>query len=118
MAFTKNCANYSFTAAGRDILATLVTVPELDGTFIEIETLTADPDDVGPAIAAVRAVLDELGIASADLTTELYTDAVMRIQAEGLDGRSGQQERVAQRQVVRVPACAGQWVLAHHGSPK
>jgi adenylate cyclase class 2 len=78
VAFTKNCANYSFTAVGRDILATLVTVPELDGTFIEIETLTADPDDVGPAIAAVRAVLDELGIVSADLTTELYTDAVMR----------------------------------------
>jgi len=78
VAFAKNCANYSFTAAGRDILATLVTVPELDGTFIEIETLTADPDDVGPAIAAVRAVLGELGIASDDLTTELYTDAVMR----------------------------------------
>ena len=77
VAFEKNCANYAFTVAGRDILATLVTIPELDGTFIEVETLTADPGDIGPAIADVRAILDELGIGSTDLTTELYTDAVM-----------------------------------------
>jgi adenylate cyclase class 2 len=78
VAFEKNCANYAFTLAGRDILATLVTVPELDGTFIEVETLTSDPGDVGSAVADVRAVLGELGIASTDLTTELYTEAVMQ----------------------------------------
>ena len=75
--FEKHCANYRFTARGRDMLATMVTVPEIDGTFVELETLT---DEVGLAAALgdVRAVLGELGIAEDDLTTEQYTDAVMR----------------------------------------
>lgn len=75
--FEKHCANYAFKTSGRDILATVVTVPELDGTFIEGETMAAD-DDLGAALADVRAVLGDLGITGADLTTELYTDAVMR----------------------------------------
>ena len=78
VAFEKHCANYVFTASGRDMLATLVTGPELDGTFIEVETMTADPNDLAPALSAVRAVLGELRIPDSDLTTELYTDAVMR----------------------------------------
>ena len=78
MAFEKHCANYAFTASGRDILATLVTVPELDRTFIEIETMTTDPDDLEPALADVRSVLDELGVPRSDLTTDLYTHAVMK----------------------------------------
>lgn len=78
VAFEKHCANYSFAAAGRQILATLVTVPELDGTFIEVETMTRDPDDLPLALATVRAVLDNLGIPEQDLTSELYTEAVMR----------------------------------------
>jgi adenylate cyclase, class 2 len=37
----KRCVNYRFTAQGRDLLATVVTVPELAGrTFLELETLT------------------------------------------------------------------------------
>jgi adenylate cyclase, class 2 len=43
IAFEKRCVNYRFTAQGREMLATVVTVPELAGqTFIELETL-ADP---------------------------------------------------------------------------
>ncbi len=30
-----------FRASGRDITATVVTVPELAGTFVEVETLAA-----------------------------------------------------------------------------
>jgi adenylate cyclase class 2 len=76
IAFEKRCENYRFTAHRRDMLATLVTVPELDGqTFIELET-AAQTDDVSAALDAVRAVLEELGIAADDLTTETYTDAV------------------------------------------
>jgi adenylate cyclase class 2 len=40
VAFEKHCANFRFTAKGRDMLATVVTVPEIDGTFVELETLT------------------------------------------------------------------------------
>ena len=51
--------NYRFTRDGRDLLATLVHVPELDGTFLEIETVVAETRDIDSA-----------------LTAELYTDAV------------------------------------------
>jgi adenylate cyclase class 2 len=77
VSFEKHCVNYRFTAKGRNMLATVVTVPEVDGTFVELETLAAKPD-LGTALADVRAVLRELGISDDDLTTEQYTDAVMR----------------------------------------
>ena len=74
--FEKRCVNYRFTAHGRDLLATVVIVPELAGqTFIELETV-ADPDDVDAALDVVRSVLRELGVEDSDLTTEAYTDAV------------------------------------------
>jgi adenylate cyclase class 2 len=82
VAFEKNCLTYAFTAHGRDMLATLVTVPELDGTFLEVETMTGDHDDLSAALTDIRSVLGQLGIAGADLTTELYTDAVMRHRPE------------------------------------
>jgi adenylate cyclase class 2 len=77
VAFEKRCANYRFTAHGRDMLATVVTVPEIDGTFIELETM-ADDADVDAALADVRTALSDLGVTDDDLTTEQYTDAVMR----------------------------------------
>jgi adenylate cyclase class 2 len=64
------------------MLATLVTVPELEGTFLEVETMTGDEDDLDAALSDIRAVLGQLGITEADLTTELYTDAVMRHRPE------------------------------------
>lgn len=80
IAFTKQCTNYRFTAHGRDMLATVVTVPEIDGTFVELETM-ADPADVGRALGDVRQVLAELGILDEDLTAEQYTDAVKNARA-------------------------------------
>jgi adenylate cyclase, class 2 len=62
------------------MLATMVTVPEIDGTFLELETL-ADETSLAAALSDVRAVLGELGIGEDDLTTEQYTDAVMRARA-------------------------------------
>ena len=73
--FTKECENFRFTTAGRDFLATLVRVPEIDGTFLEVETM-ADEAEFDAAIDAVGAVLDPLGVDRSSLTTELYTDAV------------------------------------------
>lgn len=75
ISFTKYCRNYRFTSEGRNILATLVTVPEIDGTFLEVETIT-DQDKLTEALATVRRVLADLGVTEGDLTTELYTDAV------------------------------------------
>ncbi|GGV01659.1 adenylate cyclase [Streptomyces albospinus] len=75
IAFEKRCRNYYFEARGRRMLATLVRVPELDGTFLEVETLTNEYD-LPTALDDVRAVLFDLGITEGDLTTEQYTDAV------------------------------------------
>lgn len=76
VSFEKHCTNYRFRAEGRDLLATVVTVPELDGTFLELETM-ADPADTEAALAGIRALLLRLGIVGDDLTTEQYTDAVL-----------------------------------------
>ncbi|MFE7277928.1 class IV adenylate cyclase [Streptomyces sp. NPDC057623] len=75
IAFEKRCRNYDFTARGRRMLATLVRVPEIDGTFLEVETLV-DEDEVPAALDDIRAVLAELGIVAEDLTRETYTGAV------------------------------------------
>jgi adenylate cyclase class 2 len=75
IAFEKRCRNHAFEAYGRRMLATLVRVPELDGTYLEVETLV-DEADVPAALIDVRAVLDELGIAADALTSDTYTDAV------------------------------------------
>ncbi|ABD94166.1 unknown [Streptomyces phage mu1/6] len=73
--FEKRCRNYAFDRDGRRLLATLVRVPELDATFIEVETAAAE-GDLPSALVVVRAALADLGITEDDLTTELYTDAV------------------------------------------
>ena len=76
VSFEKHCANYRFTAEGRDMLATVVTVPQIDGTFIELETIVPE-QEITAALSDIRAVLHELGITDEDLTTEQYTDAVI-----------------------------------------
>lgn len=82
IAFTKHCGNYRFTERGRELLATLVRIPELgDQTFIELET-AAEPDDVPAALEDVRAVLADLGITDHDLTSETYTSRVAAARAD------------------------------------
>lgn len=76
VALTKDCTNYRFDRDGRSILATIVRVPEIDDTFIEVET-TAEESELDAALAAVRDVLRELGIGPADETRETYTGAVL-----------------------------------------
>lgn len=72
---TKECVNYRLDHAGREFLASVVQVPELAGTFLEVET-QAGEEDLAAALNAVREVLDSLGVPAVDITTELYTDAV------------------------------------------
>lgn len=57
------------------MLATLVRVPEIDGTFLEVETLVPEADLMA-ALDSIRAVLAGLGIGPEDLTRETYTGAV------------------------------------------
>lgn len=76
IAFSKHCHNYRFTEQGREVLATLVHVPELDGTFLEVETLVTDEHDVSAGLEVVRSVLAGLDVVEGDLTTETYTGSV------------------------------------------
>ncbi|WP_367132354.1 MULTISPECIES: class IV adenylate cyclase [Streptomyces] len=75
IAFEKQCRNYAFHAHGRAMLATVVTVPETGGSFVELET-RVEEDGLRGALEDIRSVLHELGVQDGDLTTELYTDAV------------------------------------------
>ncbi|MBV9010446.1 MAG: hypothetical protein JO272_00110 [Pseudonocardiales bacterium] len=69
IAFEKHCGNYRLTVRGRDLLATVVTVPELAGqTFLELESL-AEAEELDAAWEVVRCVLRELGVSDHDLTT-------------------------------------------------
>lgn len=82
ISFTKSCENFALaTDSGRPVLATLVTVPELDGTFIEVETTATDEDDMRTALGELRAMLLDLEISPDALTTELYSEAVAKARA-------------------------------------
>lgn len=72
----KWCDNYRFTADGRDMLATVVTIPELEGeTFIELETM-AERAELTAALRSLRAVLDGIGVTEDDAVRKSYTDMV------------------------------------------
>ncbi|MEI7055633.1 CYTH domain-containing protein [Nocardioides sp. CCNWLW239] len=75
ISFRKLCRNHRFTADGREVLATLVEVPEIEGTYLEVETL-APTDEIDTGLSTIRTILARLGIGDADLTTETYTGAV------------------------------------------
>jgi adenylate cyclase class 2 len=82
---SKDCQNFRFSDGGREFLATVVLVPQLDGTFLEVETMAED-DQVEQALSAVRTVLERLGVAASELTNELYTDAVRSARRAGVAG--------------------------------
>jgi adenylate cyclase class 2 len=75
LTFTKDCLHYRFVREGREFVATVVTVPEIDGTYLEVETRASD-NEVAAALTAVRDILLDLGVTDAELTTDTYTEAV------------------------------------------
>jgi adenylate cyclase class 2 len=62
----------------------VVTVPEIDGTHLEVETMVA-AHDVGAALASLRELLHTLGVTDAELTTQTYTGAVQAAWESGGD---------------------------------
>lgn len=88
IAFQKRCRNYEFSSHGRRFLATLVQVPEIEGTFLEVETMVPEEEkELSLALNDVRSVMGELDIREDDFTTELYTDAVAAHRAPGAGAR-------------------------------
>ncbi|MBB1252658.1 class IV adenylate cyclase [Streptomyces alkaliterrae] len=73
--FEKRCLNYRFGSGVWELLATLVEVPEVAGSWLEVETMATE-ERLDEALAVVRDVMLALGVGDGDFTTELYTDAV------------------------------------------
>lgn len=82
ISFRKLCRNHRFEAEGSEVLATLVEVPEIEGTYLEVETL-APADDVEAGLGTIRTILATLGIGDDELTTETYTGAVTAARQRG-----------------------------------
>lgn len=76
---TKHCQNYTFQFTGYEVLATLVHVPELDGAFLEVESLVGEAQ-LDAALEALGDLLKELGLEN-DLESGTYTDAVLAARA-------------------------------------
>lgn len=76
IAYTKQCENFRFTAHGHPIVATIVTIPEIDGTFLEVETLVPDNAERDDALKAIHAVLTDLDLTETDLEPTFYIDLV------------------------------------------
>jgi adenylate cyclase, class 2 len=74
----KRCRNFALELGGRQVLATLVRVPELEETFLEVEALVDDEGDVDSSLRIVRNLLAELEIGEDDITTVTYTSLVLR----------------------------------------
>lgn len=76
IAYTKHCVNFVFDRESYHVKATVVNVPELDGTFLEVETLVEDEADVGGARQVISDVLAALNLHEPDLEPTFYVDMV------------------------------------------
>jgi adenylate cyclase, class 2 len=89
IAYGKHCANHTFTRQGRDVVATLVHVPEIDRSFLEIETLVADGEPSDEALATIWNVAGSLGLDREDEEPTFYIDLVTA-HRHGADRQPGQ----------------------------
>lgn len=74
--YTKNCLFYYVNYKKTDLEISVVELPELTGTFIEIETQTNELNKTEPLFKVLYDFLKELGMSETDLTTMQYQDAV------------------------------------------
>jgi adenylate cyclase, class 2 len=74
--FTKICTNWRLLRERYEILVTLVTVPELSGHYLELETLVKEKTEIESAIEVLRLLANSLGLDRSDETTATYTESV------------------------------------------
>src|SRR5262245_36154377 len=83
ISFTKRCEHFTFDAHGRRIVASVVRVPELRGTFVELESCVPDTGQAGAAHRAIRRVLGDLDLTETDLEPLFYVDMVAACRRSG-----------------------------------
>ena len=74
--YTKNCLFYYATYKNVELEISVVELPELTETFIEIETQTEELNQTDALFKVLYNFLDELGMNENDLTTTQYQDAM------------------------------------------
>ncbi|SRR5216683_554724 len=78
---TKICTNWTLSHGQHEILATLVSVPELPDHYLELETLVGEETEVQAGINALRIFASQLNLGRHDETTTAYTDSVRSARA-------------------------------------
>jgi predicted adenylyl cyclase CyaB len=78
---TKNCTNWKLSHGRHEILATLVSVPELPDHYLELETLIGEETEVQAGINELRIFASQLNLAKHDETTASYTDSARSARA-------------------------------------
>jgi adenylate cyclase, class 2 len=76
ISYTKLCENFRFSFNGSQIVATVVRVPEIEGVYLETETLVPDSEDTSAARDTILGLLTELGLSEGDLEPTFYIDLV------------------------------------------
>ena len=76
ISFRKHCRNHVWEEDGRKFTATVVRVPELDGDFLELETIVADDDERDTSIALLHKLVAGLGARIEDVDNTFYVDMV------------------------------------------
>ena len=74
--FQKICTIYNFNWNQYDIELTVARVPELNASFVEIETMVSNKNNTAEAFEVLHSLLSHLKIPLSDITNEYYTDAV------------------------------------------
>ena len=74
--YAKNCLFYNVNYKDIDLEISLVELPELSETFIEIETQSENLENTAPFFKVLYAFLEELNMKQKDLTTLQYQDLV------------------------------------------
>lgn len=110
LAFSKQCENFKFTHAGNP---TLVTVPEIDGTFLEVETVVESSEALAAALDAVREVMHGDGIGLTLPLEVSSTGLIHRNEAGQFSIKAGRRRGFVSTKVARDAGCltnvAGTW---------
>lgn len=82
ISFEKHCINFQVKYRSFEILATLVSMSELEQDFIEVEVLTNNTDAITQINEVLHEFLSRLNVAPEQLTNEYYTDMVRHLRGQ------------------------------------
>ncbi len=79
ISFSKFCSNYYLNFNKQKVTLTIVDLKETKTSFIELETVIENKNDINFAINNLYLLLEELKISRKDLTNEYYTDLIRNL---------------------------------------